>query len=106
MRILWMIVFGRLMKYLPQIENIKWIAFIFHFINISNDEILNYNGGTGVMSSYKSQHLSSERDVSILPKLVQCKVDKMRLEVLTENFHAIKTYQNKGFKIIKELNYF
>ena len=87
-------------------ENEKLVAFILHFEDLINGKKVIYNGGTGVIPEFRGNHLTAKMYEFILSKLKNEKTDKMALEVLTQNLAALKTYQNQGFKITRELNCF
>ncbi|MCG2612563.1 GNAT family N-acetyltransferase [Flavobacterium sp. SM15] len=74
------------------------VAFIFIGIeNRGNKKIL-YNGGTGVIPSYRGQQLTEKMYAYLLENL-QDKVNSTHLlEVITENLRAIKVYEKVGFK--------
>lgn len=82
------------------------IGFILHFMDVRNGEKYIYNGGTGVVAEYRGSRLTTRMYDYIIPILKQNYVDKMVLEVFTDNTPAIKIYQHRGFRILRELNCF
>ncbi|MFK8039437.1 MAG: GNAT family N-acetyltransferase [Crocinitomicaceae bacterium] len=87
-------------------ENEKLVAFILHFINIVNGKKYIYNGGTGVTPPFRGAKLTSQMYDFIIPKLKNESIDRMILEVFIDNFSALKIYQDRGFKILREVNCF
>ncbi len=84
-------------------ENENLIAFIFHgFDKIDNEKII-YNGGTGVIPEKRGSGLTKQMYQFILPILKENGIDKLQLEVITENIQAIKSYKNSGYKLEREL---
>lgn len=84
-------------------ENQELIAFILHGFDRINNENVVYNGGTGVLPEKRGSGLTKEMYLYILPLLEKLSVDKVILEVITQNTKAIKSYKNSGFKISREL---
>jgi ribosomal protein S18 acetylase RimI-like enzyme len=85
-------------------ESDKPVAFILHGYDVVNHEKIIYNAGTGVIPSRRGNSLTRKLYDFILPRLHSNEISKIQLEVITENKPAIKTYQNIGFEIVRELN--
>ncbi|WP_420582436.1 GNAT family N-acetyltransferase [Reichenbachiella sp.] len=76
----------------------KLVGFIFQSIHEYEGVLAAYNGGTGVIPGYLGQGLTTKLYDFISPKLTDTGVKKCVLEVLVNNKHAIKAYQNAGFE--------
>lgn len=84
-------------------EKGKLIAFILHGVAIMDSQKLVYNGGTGVIREKRGIGLTKKMYAFILPILTEEGFDKIILEVITENFQAIKSYKKSGFKTKRTL---
>lgn len=84
-------------------DNQNLIAFILHGYDISNDQKVAYNGGTGVIPGKRGYGLTKQMYLFILPILEKKGIDKIILEVITENIQAIRSYEKSGFKKVREL---
>lgn len=87
-------------------ENDQLVAFILHGYDIVDDVKVVYNAGTGVIPTKRGNKLTAKLYEYVLPILQKNGIEKVFLEVITTNEPAIKTYQNIGFKIIRELDCF
>ncbi len=84
-------------------ENGNLIAFILHGFDTINNEKVLYNGGTGVIPKKRGSGLTKQMYRFVLPILKEKGIDKLFLEVISENIQAIKSYKNSEFKIEREL---
>lgn len=87
-------------------DNENLVAFILHFVAFKNGIKTIYNGGTGVISTYRGNKLTKKMYDFILPKIKNENIEKMVLEVLIQNHAAIKIYKQVGFKTTRELECF
>ncbi|MEL6975973.1 MAG: GNAT family N-acetyltransferase [Bacteroidota bacterium] len=84
-------------------EDEKPIGFILHGMACIEGKKVAYNGGTGVVPHRRGARLTSEMYHFILPCLKRKGIKKVVLEVIANNFPAIKSYQRIGFKTQREL---
>ena len=84
-------------------ENQKLIAFILHGFDITNNQNVVYNGGTGVIPEKRGLGLTKQMYIFNLPVLEKKGIDKIILEVISNNIQAIKSYKKSGFKTTREL---
>jgi ribosomal protein S18 acetylase RimI-like enzyme len=81
----------------------KLCGFILHAFDMMENKKILYNAGTGVVPAQRKQGLTKRMYDFIMPVLRAEKVDNLKLEVITENTAAIKTYEKAGFKIKRKL---
>ena len=79
------------------------VAFILHSIGTYNGEKTAYNGGTGVIPSFRKRQLVYKLYDLLLPNLQMHGVARCVLEVLNKNESAIKVYDKIGFKKARTL---
>lgn len=87
-------------------ENKELIGFVLHGFDIVNNKRVIYNGGTGVIPQKRGQGLTKQMYDFILPKLRECKIDYLLLEVISNNIQAIKSYEKSGYTMERELKCF
>jgi ribosomal protein S18 acetylase RimI-like enzyme len=82
--------------------NDSLIGFIFTSVSNYEGILTAYNGGTGVIPTYRGNGLTSDLYNYLIPNFKKQKISMSVLEVLTENKAAIKVYKNIGFRISKK----
>jgi len=81
------------------------VGFIFFGIDDNvNGMKTAWDGGTGVIPSYRGQKLTQRMFGFILPMLKQCKVERVLLEVLENNNVAGSIYEKLDFVKTRKLN--
>lgn len=85
-------------------EGDKLVGFILHGIGVFDRNKIAYNAGTGVIPSKRGNKITSQLYEFILPILKNNQINKVRLEVLSENSPAINTYTTIGFQKKRILN--
>ena len=88
-------------------EQGEMVAFIFHSKGRTpSGELVAYNAGTGVLPDYRGQGLSSRLYEKLIPRLRKAGIEKMLLEVITENHAAIKSYEKIQFRQQRQLDFY
>ncbi|MBO9730507.1 MAG: GNAT family N-acetyltransferase [Chitinophaga sp.] len=73
-------------------------GFILHAVDHLTHPTVLYNGGTGVVPTYRGQHLVQKMYERFIPVYQQRGIRKIVLEVISTNLPAIKAYTNSGFQ--------
>lgn len=79
------------------------IAFMLHGYDTIDGQRIVYNGGTGVIPDKRGTGLTKKMYEYSLPVLTEKGIDKVILEVITNNIQAIKSYERSGFVKKREL---
>lgn len=87
-------------------ENETLVGFILHGFDVINHKKIAYNGGTGVIPEKRGLGLTKQMYSYILPILKTKGINKLQLEVISNNIQAIKSYQKAGFEIKRNLSCF
>ncbi|WP_268846423.1 GNAT family N-acetyltransferase [Flavobacterium aestivum] len=85
-------------------EDNQLIGFILNGFDFINGNKIAYNAGIGVIPEKRGNKVTIKLFEHIIPKLKKQNVTKIKLEVITENEIAFRTYKKIGFEIIRELN--
>ncbi|MEC5142266.1 GNAT family N-acetyltransferase [Chitinophaga sp. 212800010-3] len=81
-------------------------GFILHAVDNKERPAVLYNGGTGVISDYRGQHLVQKMYDRFIPVYQQNGIRRIILEVISTNLPAIKAYTNTGFEKIRTIHSF
>jgi ribosomal protein S18 acetylase RimI-like enzyme len=73
------------------------VGFLFHTIEIYQNQKTAYNGGTGVIPSFRGNNLTYQMYQFVIPKLKKSGVENCVLEVISNNKPAIRSYEKSGF---------
>jgi ribosomal protein S18 acetylase RimI-like enzyme len=95
---------GRLDLSVGVFEGDQLVGFILHFVAPFNQSYQVYNGGTGVIPSFRGIQLTVKMYEFIFPKLIEHGAVGITLEVIETNANAIAVYEKLGFKKIRTLN--
>ena len=82
----------------------KLIGFVLHGVEIIEGNKIAYNAGTGVVPDLRGNKITSKLYDFILPILKKNNVNQVKLEVLSDNTKALKTYSAIGFQKKRILN--
>jgi ribosomal protein S18 acetylase RimI-like enzyme len=79
-------------------EENEMVGFVLHAHGECHGKQVVYNGGSGVIPSYRGQGIIKRIYQSLLPTLVDTGSKKVLLEVTTDNLQALRIYESLGFK--------
>ena len=84
-------------------ENEKLAGFILHGYDVIDGVKTIYNAGTGVIPSFRGKSVTAAMYRFVIPLLQQQDIHTHVLEVIDNNFPAIKIYNEVGFEIVRYL---
>ena len=80
------------------------VGFLFQTIGNYQELKTAYNGGTGVIPSFRGNNLTYHMYQHVLPSLIRKEVKNCVLEVISNNRPAIRSYEKVGFRKSKFLH--
>lgn len=84
----------------------KLIGFIIHAIDKRDGILTAFNTGTGVLPEHRRKRIINSIYEQALRDFEQYGIEKITLEVITENKIAIRSYETIGFEIYKNFKCF
>ncbi|STC99009.1 GNAT family N-acetyltransferase [Chryseobacterium carnipullorum] len=82
------------------------VGFMLHGLRMEESELAVYNAGTGVIPDYRGKGLVGKMYEELIPQLKALNVKKMVLEVIQENWPAIRAYEKMGYVVSRKLDCF
>ena len=87
-------------------EGNEIVAFTLNGVGSFNGEKMAYDTGTGTLKEYRGKGLATQIFAYSIPYLKEANISHYLLEVLQHNTKAVSVYQNIGFEVKREFNYF
>ena len=81
----------------------RLVGFMLHGVDTVNGRRTVYNGGTGVLPEYRGQGLTAQMYAQAIPVLKAKGIDRVILEVISQNVPAIKSYERSGSQALREV---
>ncbi len=82
----------------------RLVGFVLHGQRMNHDSLTAYNAGTGVRPIERGQRLTRKMYDFIKPILNSKGIEKVVLEVISDNIPALKSYESIGFQLARDLN--
>ncbi|MCL2727066.1 MAG: GNAT family N-acetyltransferase [Bacteroidales bacterium] len=87
-------------------ENEDIVSFTLNGVGNFNGIKMAYDTGTGTLKEHRGKGLATKIFEYSIPYLKEANINHYLLEVLQHNTKAVSVYQNIGFEVTRELNYF
>jgi len=87
-------------------ENEELVGFVFNGLRKWNGKPTAYDTGTGVVSEYRKQGITSNLMLNIKDLLKSKEIHQYLLEVIKTNTNALELYKKQGFEIVREFECF
>ncbi|PWJ38549.1 GNAT family N-acetyltransferase [Sediminitomix flava] len=82
-------------------DNGKMVGFLNVGIDYLNDELVAFDGGTGVVKAFRGKGIAGKMFEKSLLSIKEKGIHSFYLEVLQSNEAAIKAYEKEGFRIVQ-----
>ena len=84
-------------------SNSTVVSFILHTLNVYQGKKTLYNGGTGTRTKYRGSKLGFQLYEFLFDRIKESSAERILLEVIDENHHALKLYESLGFQFTRVL---
>ncbi len=79
------------------------VGYVMNGIDIDKGELTAFNTGTGIIEDFRGNKLVDKMYEFGIPKLKEKGVTRCTLEVIDNNYRAIRVYERTGFKITRRI---